>query len=64
MLLKILLNGFSRKHGTALPGKWGSMFKVKNLKICLDICLILDVKMLIIQLFLLDIYSLANNKLQ
>lgn len=33
MLLKIVLNDFSRKHGRTLPGKWGSMFKVKNLKI-------------------------------
>lgn len=34
----------------------------KNL--CLDFCLKLEIKVSIIELFLLDIYSLANNKLQ
>lgn len=64
MLLKILLNDFSRKHGNMLPGKIGEYVQSKNLKhLCLDICLKLEIKMLIIKLFLLDVDGLAHNRL-
>lgn len=52
------------KHETILTKKWGEYVQTQLKNLWLDTCLNLEVRMPIIELFLLDVSNLSNNKFQ
>lgn len=52
------------KHETILTEKMGEYVQTQLKNLWLDVCLNLEVRMPIIELFLLDVYSFSNSKLQ
>lgn len=52
------------KHETILTEKMGEYVQTQLKNLWLDVCLNLEVRMPIIEFFLLDVYSFSNSKSQ